>query len=397
VAGEERPAADPVDDIAAKIAAQARRYNFFGAVALLERLSPGAPRVGGLGPVIEEAIRFRHDPTMTFSPSDVSAIDVVEKPVDPTNDLSPNRVVYEIMTTFLGLTGAATPLPLYFAEEVASEDPDQPSQRQFLDIFHHRILSLFYRMRARYAFTSEFLTDGTDAWSRRVLAIAGVDAYEGQRNSLLPTWRLLRLAPLLTTRARTARNLQLALQDIFGDTLDGGGVDVEQFVGRWVDIEERQRMRLGVVNTVLGKDTTLGVKIFDRGGKIRVVLGPLNEKTFRRFTPDGDQLPLVREVVGLFCRDELECDVEIVLGGDAAPRFKISSKDGSRLGSDTWLGQRREETRMVVDLPWTADGAANGQSGDGTALPESAPQDGAAVANEYAASNFEAREGQYAR
>jgi len=146
VDSEERPATDSVVAIES-ILAQAQRYGFFAAVTLLERLTPDAPRIGGLGPAADEAVHFHHDPSLSFPTSDVSSVKKVQKG-DPNNTLGPKRTVYDITCTFLGLTGAASPMPSYFIEEVLHEDPDYPAQREFLDIFHHRILSLFYRWRS---------------------------------------------------------------------------------------------------------------------------------------------------------------------------------------------------------------------------------------------------------
>jgi type VI secretion system protein ImpH len=103
---------------------------------------------GDYGPVNEESIRFRHDPSLTFATSDVSSIKARPRRAGETGD-GPDEPVYEITTTFLGLTGTVSPLPTYMAEEVLHEDHDRPAQREFLDVFHHRIISLFYRAHAR--------------------------------------------------------------------------------------------------------------------------------------------------------------------------------------------------------------------------------------------------------
>ena len=355
MASEERPSSDPVID-PQQVAALGPRMRFLLAVELLERLNAGSPRVGGLGPAAEESIRFRHDPAMTFSAGDISKIEVKKKRLDPTNELSPTHNVYEVTTTFLGLTGATTPLPLYFAEEIAQEDPDAAIRRDFLDIFHHRFIALLYRLQAKYRYANEFESNAADAWSNRILALSGIDLHDAAATSRLPRWRLLRLAPLLANRSRTKHTLEVALEDVLEDVLEGARVKVEQFVGRWVDIEERQRIKLGQRNSNLGTNCVMGVKIFDRGGKIRLVIGPLSGTAFRRFLPDGDQVQTVRSVVGLFSRDPIEFDMELVLAKDATPRLRLSMTDGSKLGLDSWLGGREDvETRVVVDVPFDDD------------------------------------------
>jgi hypothetical protein len=95
--------------------------------------------------------------------------------------------------------------------------------------------------------------------------------------------------------------LVAVLSDVLGKVLDGAPVNVDQFVGRWVAIEERQLLRLGVANTTLGEDATVGRKVFDRGGKFRVILGPLRRKAFEELQPGKAGLELLREVKAQGC------------------------------------------------------------------------------------------------
>ena len=352
---------------------QPRRVGFYRAIELLERATRG-PRIGDYGPVNEESIRFRHDPSLSFATSDVSSIKARPRRAGETGD-GPDEPVYEVTSTFLGLTGTVSPLPTYIAEEVLHEDHDRPAQREFLDVFHHRILSLFYRAHARYSFSADYLSGSNDVWSRRSLALAGVDTFDDAPPPVnLPLARLLRLAPLLATRARTAQGLVAAVSDVMSEALLGAPVAVEQFVGRWVTIEERQLLRLGVANTTLGVDASMGRRVFDRGGKFRLVLGPLKRKAFQRFLPGGDGLAQIRDLVTFYVRDPLEFDLELILAPGETPSLRLSATAGeaSRLGLDSWVtvGADRE-TRVIVPVP--VGNEVSGEHGAAPANDDSAP------------------------
>ena len=154
--------------------------------------------MGELGPVLQEQIRFRHDPSLGFSSGDVSDVVLRQVPVQEDDELA-RRPLFEVVTTFLGLTGSASPLPMYVAEEVAQEDPDRPVRREFLDLFHHRLLSLLFRIESRYRVTTELTSTCDDQWSRRILALAGFDTFEQAWPGKLPAWRMLRIAPILAS------------------------------------------------------------------------------------------------------------------------------------------------------------------------------------------------------
>jgi len=325
---------------ARKLAEEAPRLGFFQLVAYLERLTAsGTARVGSAGPVNEEMIRFRHDPSLGFSSGDVSSVTLRQVPVRAEEPHS-RRPLFEVVTHFLGLTGSISPLPMYIAEEVAQEDPDHAVRREFLDLFHHRLLSLLYRIEAKYRVSSESNFDNTDQWSRRLLALAGFDTYEGERASKLPIRRLLRIVPLLASRARTAEKLEAALEDVLGEELEGARVRVEQFVGRWVDIDAR--LQLGRDNNSLGKNTVLGGKAYDRMGKVKIHIEPMPTSVYRRMLPGGDLLPQAREVVRLFLKDPLEYEFELGLTEGVTQTFNLSSTQSAQLGRDTWLGKGRQ-------------------------------------------------------
>jgi type VI secretion system protein ImpH len=335
---------------------------FLPLVALLERLTAGAVRVGGDGPPAEEAIRFRHDPSLTFSAGDVSQVRLVPRTSEWGQEQGGPRHVFEVVTTFLGLTGASSPLPGYMVEEIAQEDPDRPVRRQFLDLFHHRVVSLLYRALSRYLLEGEATRAGDDVWSRRVLALAGLDTYERGPAVRLSVGQLLRLAPLLATRARTSRTLELALMDVLRDELGEAQVSVRQFAGSWVEVEPEQRMQLGRLNSHLGRTSMLGGRLFDRAGKFIIGISPLDGATYHRLLPEGDLSPLVREVVTLVVRDPLEYALELGVREDALGAFRLTMKSPARLGHNTYLGGRkgavpRLRTR-VVPLPPPPGGEA---------------------------------------
>lgn len=335
---------------------------FASLVALLERLTASAVRVGGDGPPSEEAIRFKHDPSLVFSAGDVSQVRLVPRKEEWGVQQGGPKHVFEVVTTFLGLTGASSPLPGYMVEEIAQEDPDRPLRRQFLDLFHHRLLSLLYRALSRYTPEAETTRAGDDVWSRRVLALTGLDTYERGPAVGLSVPQLLRLAPLLSTRARTARTLELALSDVLREDLGEARVTLKQFEGSWVEVEPEQRMMLGKLNSHLGRTSMLGGRLFDRAGKFIIGIAPLDGATYHRLLPEGDLSPLVREVVTLVVRDPLECALELGVREDVLGAFQLKMKSPARLGRNTYLGGRRSAVprlrTRIVPLPQAAGSEA---------------------------------------
>src|SRR5689334_3102208 len=112
IAGDEDPL-EALRKLAEPVLKAAPHSTFFHILSLLERLSSDAVRIGGDGPPSAERIRFRHDYDLGFSAGDIARAEVRALPRGPARVLDPPIPVFEVTTTFLGLTGTISPLPLY--------------------------------------------------------------------------------------------------------------------------------------------------------------------------------------------------------------------------------------------------------------------------------------------
>ena len=343
-----------LQELAAPVLKAAPHSTFFHIVALLERLSTEATRVGGDGPPGDEQIRFRHDYDLGFSAGDITRVVVRPLPRGPEGSLEAPKPMFEVTTTFLGLTGIVSPLPLYIAEEVLFEESDNPVRRDFLDIFHHRLISLLYRSVSKYMPAREHLTHRADSWMKRALYLTGLDPEIQTRGMRVHPSKLVRLAPLLAGRGRGPRVLTLALREVLAEALEPDGtVHIEEFAGGWIEVDQQQRMALGERNAYLGVEAILGKRAYDQSGRFCVKIGPLHGHNYQRFLRDGDMLPLVKDVVELCSRESLDFDVELHLAADAVPSFTLSAAEGgSSLGRDTRLrgATRAAEVMTISDV-----------------------------------------------
>ncbi len=300
------------------------RFSFFQTVRLLQHASPGAAPVGHQGPVEQEAIRFRPVLDLAFATSDVGRVTADAR------DGGPPR--YEVATTFLSVYGAVSPLPTYFTEELMAQE-DESLQKEFIDLFHHRAISLFYRVWEKYRYTARFSPDGSDYFSRRFAMLLGIDRLPpGHRVGAV---RLLGMAGLLTQVPRSASSLRSLISDYF----EGIPVRIDSWVGRWLPIPEEQRNRLALSNTRLGRDLSLGERVYDRSCTFRVALGPLPLEDFMAFLPCGDRMPELRELTDLVNGDGLDYEVELRLREEEIPPLQLSGPT-ARLGWSSWLGSK---------------------------------------------------------
>jgi len=307
------------------------RFSFFQVVRLLQHAFPDRARVGGPGPASRELLRFRPALDLAFAPSDVREVRAAEGP-----DGSPR---YEVTVTFMGLYGTVSPLPTYFTEELLQQEEGSLT-RGVLDLFHHRLLSLFYRAWEKYRLAAQFEDAGTDPLSRKLLALLSVDRLPGGHR--LSAVRLLGPAGVLARNPKCSGAIVSLLTDFF----EGMSFEVEPCVPRWVTVPPDQENRLGQANCRLGGDLTLGGRVLDRSGTFRVRASAVGLRDFLGFLPGGDRLAELRELVDLVNTDGLDYEVELGLLREEAPELRLSSET-ARLGWLTWLGGRPDEDPRV--------------------------------------------------
>src|SRR5262249_56976551 len=114
-----------------------------------------------------------------------------------------------------------------------------PVLRDFLDLFHHRLISLFYRAWEKYRFPVEYERGKQDKLSEHVAELVGLLPEKPSKDRWVRREALLYYAGLIASRQRSAQALQGMLEDYFDVP-----VEVQQFVGAWYRLGEDALCRL---------------------------------------------------------------------------------------------------------------------------------------------------------
>ncbi len=321
--------------VADALQAHTPRFTFLQAMWLLHRAYPGAAQLGHQGPAEEELVRLRPSASLAFPPGDLESF-----------EKGPGRPPFRLTTTFMGLYGAHSPLPSFYAEAVAkgTADDEDHIQRLFLDIFNHRMLSLLYRGILKHRGHLLFQPGAGDEFSWRLFAIAGLSPEGVAAATGLPPQRLLRFAGLLSQKPRSAESLRAVLASWFA----GIGVSVLQCTRRWVFLGSELCSALGRQSCRLGDDATIGSRVSDWAGKFRIRVGPLDFETYQSFLPGRANLVTLSKLVRAATGDALEHDVELVIRAEDTSRLGATLGREGHLGWTTGLFTRPGEELSVV-------------------------------------------------
>lgn len=310
--------------------AEGYRFDFFQAVRLLEAIYPDRQPVGRQSRPGEEVVRFHSLTTLSFPASDIWEI----APAGNGGEDAPARMT----EAFMGLTGASGPLPRHYSVMLLERQRRKDfALRDFLDIFNHRLVSLFYRAWEKYRFQIDYervarARNGEyDSFSLHLFDLIGMGT-RGLRGRLeFDDRTLLSYAGLLAQRPRSACALAGILSDCFMVK-----VEVIQFVGQWLEITEENRTRLGEANYALGESAVAGKRIWDQQAKFRIRVGALSYREFQRFLPDGGAFKAFVQMIRYCAGQEFDFDLQLVLIAAEVPALRLGGAD-SRLGFSAWL------------------------------------------------------------
>ena len=102
----------------------------------------------------------------------------------------------------------------------------------FLDIFNHRLISLFYRAWAKYRFSVGYEKADTDRFSLQLLALIGLGTLHLQNRQKFLDDSLIYYAGWLMPHSRSAASFKQIISDYFNVNLE-----IEEFAGSWYKLD----------------------------------------------------------------------------------------------------------------------------------------------------------------
>jgi len=328
---------DPVD-VAQLLERDAARMDFFQVLRLIENTRPDLPRIGASLRPRDDAVRFGQDPALVFHASAVQAFRRAD-----------GAARARLAVNFFGLLGANGPLPIHITEYVRDRlrHGGDATMLAFLDVFHHRMLALFYRARASAEPVISLDRADGDRFSTFIGSLFGIGAPGLRERDDIGDFAKLHFAGLLANKTRPAAGLVTILRAYFKLP-----VALEQFVGHWMRLPLEVQSRIGRVEdgNRVGGSLMLGSRVWDCQHKFRIVVGPLEYADYQRFMPGGESMRRLRDWVRMYAGLQLDWDVRLVLKKEQVPPLRLGG--ATRMGWSTWLASTaatRDPDGMLID------------------------------------------------
>jgi len=297
-------------------------FEFFEAMRRVECAWSSLPRLGTAARPALEPVRLGQAPALHFPASMLADL----------RDLPADRL--GIRGYFLGLFGPHGPLPLHFTEyahERAINFHDR-TFAAFADIFHHRVLELFYRAWADARPIVEFDRPAEDRFAGFVAALIGIADRQLRDRDAWPDRAKLYFAGLLSAGTRNRAALESLLQEYLGLA-----VRIQECVGQWlpVAVSEQTRLSIDSDSAVLGRTTVLGERVWNAQHRIRLLIGPVTLGQLMQFLPGGASLGRLRALMLNYLGFEYAWDVQFLTQRARLPGVRLGQF--GHLGWTTWV------------------------------------------------------------
>jgi len=304
-------------------------FDFFQAVRRLECAHPDLPRIGHSQRPQQDYVRFCQNVSLAFAPSAIKAY-------SEATDEHPAKMA----VNFFGLLGTNGPMPLTITEYVHDRlhNHRDKTLASFLDVFNHRMISLFYRAWACNQQNVSHDRKEKDRFAVYIGSLFGIGEDSLRNRDAVPDVGKLHYSGRLVCQTKNAEGLREILQDYFGIT-----VDIEQFVGQWLDLPQEHCCQLGksLENAKLGSTLVIGSRFWECQQKFRIKFGPMRFSEYERMLPGGDSIRRLIAWIRNYVGDEFSWELQLILSAIDVPGISLGNM--GQLGWSTWLRSKKFE------------------------------------------------------
>lgn len=309
-------------------------HDFFAALRRVQA-DGSTPAFGTALRPSQESVRLAQEPSLAFAPSAIHRARWEE---------SKQRL--ELFLQFTGLLGPNGALPIHLTEYVIDRKRhfDDPTLEAFLNLFQHRIYTLFFRAWALNQPVVDFDRADQRRHSFYIRSLLGLGTGGTENRDSVPDAARLFNGGWLGGQNRSADGLSAILTDFLRVP-----VTVRSFQGTWLELPADSRCRLGASRStgVLGQTCFAGDRIWVTHLKFRLRFGPLDRTQYERLLPGGEAFQQVRDWIRFYVGEEFSWEAQLILRRTEVPPCQLGA--GTRLGWTSWLGEPNAN-RDIDDL-----------------------------------------------
>ena len=318
-----------------------QKYDLLRAIYLLERMT--SYKTKNLDEKeVRKHIRIKGVTTLNFESSDVYSIQF-----DKTK-----KNLITLATPFFSFTSNSGPLPQTFCELILDRERKKDcATSDFLDIFLHRLVTLFYLGKKKRDPSLTWKKGSQTSIEKIVDSLASL----GRSSTEFKTFsdvQWLRHAGIFGGAPRSSSNLLTLIKN----RMNLNNITCCEFNGSWSDIAlQRSSLSTGYEIAVLGKNAVLGKKSWNISSGLLIEIKKLDTRTFLSLLPTGKKYAELIKLIYRFLPRNISVLLKLYLGQQDVKNCKLSRQSTMRLGWNSWLGDLTKTNPDNVMLEFRLD------------------------------------------
>ncbi len=282
--------------------------------------------------ILYERLRFKSNPSLSFAKSEISKIEFIET--------SKGKNV-EMTLNFLGLFGAASPLPSHYCEMVLDSADGDEVLKDFLNLFNHHLQKMLYPIWERQRYYIQYQSGLEDKFSKYMLSILGLYSETQVKSSNLNFQKLLPYIGLLSMRQKSAGTLTSILRHYLGHD----ELKIVQCIEMNEAIPSWQLGSLGEKNCTLGSDSLMGESVRTKGSKFQILLENISFDGLYKYSLHGEKMGELQELINLALNEPLEHELCLEIKKEDTEPFELSKH---YLGINCFAGVVEEDAKIIL-------------------------------------------------
>lgn len=250
---------------------------------------------------------------------------------------------YNVLLNNLSLAGMYGALPDTYGEEIANRK--NQDMRDFLDIFHHRLMGLLYRFYRKNRIFLGSKNVKNNIIGKILHNITGLSLF--QKQFQFQETGIFPLFNLFWKNGTSISGVQELIRGYFHLK-----TTVVPFLGGWIYPDKDVLSYLNKSYQALGKSLFIGRKTWDDTYGFTICIGPMDFEKYVSFIPPTQQnFPILKQLLFYYIDNSYHVRLQLHLKSDAVPTLRLGKQ--SYLNFTSWLSPASthiKDTRVIATI-----------------------------------------------
>ncbi|PIT50965.1 hypothetical protein BHC44_11800 [Snodgrassella alvi] len=242
-----------------------------------------------------------------------------------------------VFTTFMGLIGTDGVMPNWLIAECAEKKDGMENLTAFLDMFHHRLIAMFYQVWKRFYYEFQYRPNASDRLSQALLTLI-----HGRRSLDIDPRYYLGVLKNLNKKNKNTFGLKEIVHYVIPAASE---VVIEEFVPVKYPVPQ-----LSMGTGIAFENAVLGRFLYDANSRIRVFVKLNNYSILNLLYENQPVRMILQTLVKKYVGCSLDVELVVRISAELLPLAKLNGTTPQQLSAGVTVGQPEAGMQFSIFL-----------------------------------------------